>query len=443
MPPPERHSTARRAQLKKSIPDIIVSQQYSIKKYYSLSESLLEMFMDSFEKSALNDAYIYGLRFIMIVTDVVPKHGYYNSSEFNSEKSRSRRMANTVLDQMEQIVDQMDIEEAERTLVLNARLLSEKKETARLVLQNEMREAKRREEMSAAEKYLPKEVRSERTYTRANVRASERMHRVHTVCVPPFVAYCVVAYCAACAASEVDASMYAPTPAAFERVLWREAREALFTPPSPFVRGVFVPPLWLTLLWQAPPAPVFEPSTTPAPVFTPSAPPPAFDDEGLFDEEKALPPPLPPPSYDVTVASATGAVSHASVSPPPPPPSASISPLFLTTATTVASTTLYPSLKRRTPTIPMHQMKSVYLSDWSDLLASKRASVYVGASEASMTHLPHACVSKEGGTGARKGAALSAHTLCERRRRSERRAQSALFAIESRLRARSKALKQL
>lgn len=232
------------------------------------------------------------MRYLHIVTSVIPSHGYYNSAAYKGQKLSSRKVANAVLEQLGAVVGMMDVEEAERAEQLERKLGEERGERERLERERELEEL-RRPERTPEEKYL------------------------------------------------------------------------------------------------LPTAPVFEPSA-------PSAPP-AFDDEPQPAPPGALPPPLPPPSYDVAVAPGAAAAE-----PLPPVAGLSLDPRSSSASAAASATTSsispffsapasYPPVRRRPPPVPMSQLRQAYLREWQDLLAAKRAFVYPLATYQGRVAAPGRC----------------------------------------------------
>ncbi|GMH94096.1 hypothetical protein TrVE_jg6193 [Triparma verrucosa] len=150
MPSSSRPSDSRRSRLKSQIPSPVVSDHYPIKNYYDLSSKLLTKFLDSSETSDLDAAYIFARRYMHLVTEVIPKHGYYNSSAFRSEKSSAKQNMKLVMEELEKIVDVMDVEEAAKREELEKKRREAARERERLE-----QEKKRIDDQAAAELELP------------------------------------------------------------------------------------------------------------------------------------------------------------------------------------------------------------------------------------------------------------------------------------------------
>ncbi|GMH90308.1 hypothetical protein TL16_g11728 [Triparma laevis f. inornata] len=85
-----------------------------------------------------------------LVTEVIPKHGYYNSSPFRGEKEEAKGHMKMVMTELEKIVDVMDVEESAKReeLIKKRRKVEREREDVE-------RERKRISDQAAAELELP------------------------------------------------------------------------------------------------------------------------------------------------------------------------------------------------------------------------------------------------------------------------------------------------
>ena len=134
----KRPSDARRGLLKSqesSLDHIRVSNICNIDSYYSVAEKVLMRFDLRYDQcssinnivddlteenvSLLDDAYIYGRRYCMFVSQVLPKHDYFKSSQISCVKRRSKaiRNVNIVIEKMELIAEFMDLQETNREML--------------------------------------------------------------------------------------------------------------------------------------------------------------------------------------------------------------------------------------------------------------------------------------------------------------------------------------
>ena len=151
----ESHSYARREALKKAEKDlhhINVSNLCPIDRYYTASEKLLSGFNARYDvcqtsgnigscstqnEQMIDDAYVYGRRYVMFVSQVLPKHDYFLSSSAKYVQRRNKAMGNakSIMDKMGILIDFMDMQEKEKIMleeeIERKRRVAEEKEKER------------------------------------------------------------------------------------------------------------------------------------------------------------------------------------------------------------------------------------------------------------------------------------------------------------------------
>ena len=127
-PPSPRPSDARRTRLKQleaehnPVSPSRISSHVSIERYYEMANKLLEQFQSSYTRKNLDDAYIFGRRFVTFSTMIVPKHDYYLNKrpKWITLREKSVQDSNRVLELLEEVATFMDIEEEEK---INKRII--------------------------------------------------------------------------------------------------------------------------------------------------------------------------------------------------------------------------------------------------------------------------------------------------------------------------------
>lgn len=114
-----RPSDARRAALsgatdmgEKGVP--LVSNMFSLDRYYSAAEMVLTAFYHAYEESRLDDAYVYGKRFAIFSLNGLPAHNYYNSPKYAKARIKNQQDMADVVRKLEQVAKWMDLEEMEK-----------------------------------------------------------------------------------------------------------------------------------------------------------------------------------------------------------------------------------------------------------------------------------------------------------------------------------------
>lgn len=129
-----RPSDARRTKLKSTessgMDNIRISNICPIDRYYKVSSKVLETFEEKFQEICknnmsmheehadprlLDDAYIYGRRYAVFVSQVLPKHDYFESTapKYVNLRNESIMQCKNVIEKMEVITDWMDMQELE------------------------------------------------------------------------------------------------------------------------------------------------------------------------------------------------------------------------------------------------------------------------------------------------------------------------------------------
>ncbi len=125
-------SRERRERLKANIPNPIVSQHFSIAKYYDVTSKTLQKFYDAEEREDLDTAYVFAKRYLYLITSVIPEHNYYMSTKYKDERLESHRLMNSVMERLEAIVQIMDVEETQKKEAIKEALEKEKEKEREL-----------------------------------------------------------------------------------------------------------------------------------------------------------------------------------------------------------------------------------------------------------------------------------------------------------------------
>jgi len=109
-----RPSKARRAHLRSTERKThqTISNLVPIERYYTLASNILAEFDRAVSAQRLDDAFIFGRRFLTFSMEAIPKHDYYRNRE--KLKAANNADMHRVMDDMEKTVELMDLEELER-----------------------------------------------------------------------------------------------------------------------------------------------------------------------------------------------------------------------------------------------------------------------------------------------------------------------------------------
>jgi len=157
-----RPSDTRRAALKsKNISYQSISNLVPIERYYDVGRKILAEFDRSVDENELDNAYIYGKRFLTFSMDCLPTHDYYRSREQlrlqnNSEWTR-------VLELLEQTADLMDLEELEKQ-----QIRKREEEALRKIQERELAMQKEEEERNATNDLISKLSMLDQKFPRAS-----------------------------------------------------------------------------------------------------------------------------------------------------------------------------------------------------------------------------------------------------------------------------------
>lgn len=104
-------SERRRQALNDQLTDLSISDFFAIDGYFRSAQRLY----DSFQKvQDLDQAYLYGKRYCKFVVESLPRHAYYSSNRYNTQKKQHNAQVDKVLKQLEQVVQKMDQQEIQR-----------------------------------------------------------------------------------------------------------------------------------------------------------------------------------------------------------------------------------------------------------------------------------------------------------------------------------------
>uniref|UniRef100_A0A7S1DC26 KIF-binding protein n=1 Tax=Cyclophora tenuis TaxID=216820 RepID=A0A7S1DC26_CYCTE len=114
-----RPSDSRRAALRKAddatvggIP--LVSNMFSIDRYFEAAEKLLNCFNVAYKERRLDDAYVYGRRFAKFSLDSLPSHQHYRAERHWLQKTKNNQDMADVVVKLETVVQWMDQEELQK-----------------------------------------------------------------------------------------------------------------------------------------------------------------------------------------------------------------------------------------------------------------------------------------------------------------------------------------
>jgi hypothetical protein len=111
----DRPSSARRKQLREadansgSIP--MVSNFFTLERYYEASDKVLQSFGTAFAQNRLDEAYVYGMRYCTFCVEGITQHDYYRSGKFEARRTQTNKRVAQVLTKLEEVAECMDVEE--------------------------------------------------------------------------------------------------------------------------------------------------------------------------------------------------------------------------------------------------------------------------------------------------------------------------------------------
>ena len=152
-----RPSDDRRNTLKSiegNLDHVKVSNFLKIDSYYSTADKVYDNFHSRYEQCCntndigdftvdnerlLDDAYTYGRRYCMFVSQVLPQHDYFKSSQsyYLNMRKKVLRNLNVVIERLERIADLMDLQEISRGMIQRE---EEEEEEAMKALESKCRE---------------------------------------------------------------------------------------------------------------------------------------------------------------------------------------------------------------------------------------------------------------------------------------------------------------
>jgi len=106
-------SAGRRKALKEadSVNNLQVLGSCPLFKYLDIADLLLELFQDAVVKCRLDEAYVFGLRFVSLALSSLPQHPQWKLNTNSGSKKRLASQVNEVILNLDVIKQQMDAEE--------------------------------------------------------------------------------------------------------------------------------------------------------------------------------------------------------------------------------------------------------------------------------------------------------------------------------------------
>jgi len=162
-------SYARRKALREaddSSAAITVLNSYSIEKYYSAADRLLETFQNAIDRRNFDDAYILGVRFGTFCLESLPKHADYSKSK--SLRIRNAKQVDEVLQKVERVTERMD---AEEKIKAQKKMLQEEEKQKK----EEQERQRIQEEELKKEEQMRNELEQQKKQKKANLERSARL----------------------------------------------------------------------------------------------------------------------------------------------------------------------------------------------------------------------------------------------------------------------------
>ena len=111
---PGRPSDARRKFLNEELSVPMVSNFFSIERYYDAADKVYESFQSAFTEDKLDDAYVYGRRYCTFCLEAIPTHNYFTADRYKHLQTKHRPQVDFVLTTLAKVADKMDEEELEK-----------------------------------------------------------------------------------------------------------------------------------------------------------------------------------------------------------------------------------------------------------------------------------------------------------------------------------------
>jgi hypothetical protein len=112
--PVPRPGDARRKRLSNDVKPPLVSNFFSIERYYEAAEKSYSGFMEAFANpEQLDKAYVYGKRYCAFCIDQIPNHNYYTAPKYRSLRVKHTKQVDSVITKLEDLNERMDDEEVE------------------------------------------------------------------------------------------------------------------------------------------------------------------------------------------------------------------------------------------------------------------------------------------------------------------------------------------
>ena len=111
---PGRPSDARRKCLNEELSVPMVSNFFSIERYYDAADKVYESFQSAFTEDKLDDAYVYGKRYCTFCLEAIPTHNYFTADRYKHLQTKHRPQVDFVLTTLAKVAGKMDEEELEK-----------------------------------------------------------------------------------------------------------------------------------------------------------------------------------------------------------------------------------------------------------------------------------------------------------------------------------------
>ena len=126
-----RPSDTRRKLLNEELSVPMVSNFFSIERYYDAADKVFESSQAAFTAKNLDNAYVYGKRYCMFCLDAIPTHNYFTADRYKHLQLKHRPQVDLVLSQLSQVAELMDVEELQKQLIAAEKAQKEAEEKAR------------------------------------------------------------------------------------------------------------------------------------------------------------------------------------------------------------------------------------------------------------------------------------------------------------------------